>query len=285
MYRKIKSYCNLLMEKMSEFKNRANDIASRYSEEYALFNSTLESMQGTYTEEHIEKLRTENQTKEKYIAELEETKKEIMPDVQRLSNAIEMGVSKLLTQTPTREFLDKVSLISVSGMKLSEQELEILQREAHGYLEKRAVLQLSNKSELGKDQRKALEQKLNIPDADTIVKLVNKIKMQAIDFINNYTGEKMELSDEPYGTGKTWLARTKCHFFEDGDAEKLITLLPESPAKEELTAQEKELIDLIIDPEFPISAKAKARDIAKINPELKELLLLDSRYKEYVIEE
>lgn len=60
--------------------------------------------------------------------------------------------------------------------------------------------------------------------------------------------------------------------------------LPETSKKTELTENDRELIDLIIEPQYPSLAAGKAVEIAKKDERLSELLKLDSRYGQKVRE-
>lgn len=60
--------------------------------------------------------------------------------------------------------------------------------------------------------------------------------------------------------------------------DSLESTIPKSKKKEYLTAEDKELIDAMIDSHYETLAKKKAVQIAKIDERLRELLVLDSRY-------
>lgn len=60
--------------------------------------------------------------------------------------------------------------------------------------------------------------------------------------------------------------------------------IPETSKKTELTENDRELIDLIIEPQYPSLAAGKAVEIAKKDERLSELLKLDSRYGQKVRE-
>lgn len=60
--------------------------------------------------------------------------------------------------------------------------------------------------------------------------------------------------------------------------------LPETSKKTELAETDRELIDLIIEPQYPSLAAGKAVEIAKKDERLSELLKLDSRYGQKVRE-
>lgn len=60
--------------------------------------------------------------------------------------------------------------------------------------------------------------------------------------------------------------------------------IPKPPKKTELTKDDRELIDLMIEPQYPSLAAGKAAEIAKSDSRLAEILLLDERYGQRVRE-
>ena len=60
--------------------------------------------------------------------------------------------------------------------------------------------------------------------------------------------------------------------------------IPKPPKKTELTEDDRKLIDLMIEPQYPSLAAGKAVEIAKKDERLSELLKLDSRYGQKVRE-
>lgn len=60
--------------------------------------------------------------------------------------------------------------------------------------------------------------------------------------------------------------------------------IPKPPKKTELTEDDKKLIDLMIEPQYPSLAAGKAAEIAKSDSRLAEILLLDERYGQRVRE-
>lgn len=62
----------------------------------------------------------------------------------------------------------------------------------------------------------------------------------------------------------------------------LMVIIPKSKKKKTLTDNDRKLIDRLIDPRFPTSAKSEAVELARLDQHLAEILSLDSRYSEVV---
>lgn len=160
---------------------------------------------------------------------------------------------------------------------------------------------------------------IDLPDIEKAYDALQSVKNAVSTALEGYSGEGFELKDiifppnktaeetsrklaEAYGTqpqkqtlGAMEISKmaTSIRCFSENyrpytEFEKMMdginATLPETSKKTELTENDRELIDLIIEPQYPSLAAGKAVEIAKKDERLSELLKLDSRYGQKVRE-
>lgn len=160
---------------------------------------------------------------------------------------------------------------------------------------------------------------VDLPDIEKAYDALQSVKNAVSTSLEGYSGEGFELKDiifppnktaeetsrklaEAYGVqpqkqmmGAVEISKmaTSIKYFDENNRaftefakmmDGINETLPETSKKIELTENDRELIDLIIEPQYPSLAAGKAVEIAKKDERLSELLKLDSRYGQKVRE-
>lgn len=160
---------------------------------------------------------------------------------------------------------------------------------------------------------------VDLPDIEKAYDALQSVKNAVSTALEGYCGEGFELKDiifppnktaeetsrklaEAYGVqpqkqmmGAVEISKmaTSIKYFDENNRaftefakmlDGINATLPETSKKTELAENDRELIDLIIEPQYPSLAAGKAVEIAKKDKRLSELLKLDSRYGQKVRE-
>ena len=129
---------------------------------------------------------------------------------------------------------------------------------------------------------------ISTPDIDDMYGSFENVVRGVNEALKNYCGIDNALKDVIFGASKldtVTIVRmaTAENYFNEGwqGYTKLIdvmNMIPKQKKKTELTENDRQLIDSILDPKYPTLATDKAIELSRLNEELKEILLLDKRY-------
>lgn len=108
----------------------------------------------------------------------------------------------------------------------------------------------------------------------------------------SYAGQNAKMAHLLDNKTPDYVAINMDVYFRKDEAGKFSTImdqansiLPENKIKRELTENDKRLIDILINPQYPTLARDKVIKIAQCNEDIGELLRLDERYKDYLQDE
>lgn len=127
---------------------------------------------------------------------------------------------------------------------------------------------------------------LELPDIESTYKQFDDFKRTARTLLYQYSGTNAKMSHLLDKDVPNYLSVSADAFFRCGHEEeftkameKANSILPESKIKRELTENDKKLIDLLIDENYPSLAQKRAKELAEADADIGELLALDERYK------
>lgn len=290
---KVKFYINIITKRLERHKKFVDEIAEEFTKELNAKKLEIEQMQGKYTVEYIQQtLETEiANIKNKYQFQLTSKQKSECAQIEKLCASLNKEVNNYFAKPIDVNLLNLINLINVSDMGLSPAEMELLNNSAKSYFEKKAIANLFSKNKNDIEQGETYytgngyyTHDIKIPDIEKAYVVLKQFSQEAMGFMENYTGQKMELSDKPFNSKETFVAKTKCHFLENNTGEELINLLGESVGIVSGNSEEdKKIIDALIDVNYPTLAKDRAVEIAKASPEIAVKLVEDERYSEVVL--
>lgn len=286
----IKKNVDIIEKEIQSFKAFIDELCMRFLKEKNAIETDTAKMNGKYTDEYITELKnnTLKTARDRTEKEILQKQAKTLDAVNNELSRIDKKIKNYFMQSTSAEFSNIVGLIMSSGVELSEYELQYLSKSANTYFEKKTVNELIKKYYKSEgvehiDNSKLLE----MPDMQEIVMLFSKYSQEAVDYIENYKGEQMELAAAPMSSKSTWVSKTKCHFFENETGKKLSESFAHEESlqpKKSLTESEKKLIDAIIDGDYPSLAKGQVKEICGLNEELEQLFLLDDRYAAFAEE-
>lgn len=291
---KIKFFINVITKIITQYKDFVDGLADSFTKENTVKMSEIESMKGKYTEEYIQttKERELANLKAKYQKNMQTKKDGKAKQINNLCQSLKKNVDAYFAQPIKTDLLNLINLINASSMDLNPAEMELLNSSAESYFEKKAISNLFGRMSGQVKEGEAYYtgngyymHTVEMPDISKAYTYLRQFMQEAVDYIDNYTGEQMELSDNPISDKGTWVAKTKCHFLENNTGDNLLLALGDisDSTNSVLSEDDKRVIDALIDDKYPSLAKDKATEIAKASPELALLLVEDSRYSEAVI--
>ena len=295
----VSFYIKAIEEYVKQYKDYADELGKAYVAAYDAIQKEASGMQGKYTPEYIKEFSEKGvgDLKKKLQKQLQEMRTKQGRNIPQFLKLVKKDMDKYFMSPASDSFMSAINLISASGMKLTASEMAFLTDNAKTYFEKRAINQLIANHTSGLQEGEVYytgndyykHEKAAVPDMGGAYVLFKQFSDEAINFVDNYTGEKMVLSDKPLSERETWVAGTKCHFFENRTGEKLLEKLGEACAicpyenVTTLSEEDKTLIDVLINSAYGYTAKNRAVEIAKASPEIASKLILDERYKDVVI--
>lgn len=292
---KIKFFINVITKIITRYKDFVDGLAESFSKEHGAKIEEIKTMSGKYTEEYIQttKERELASLKAKYQKDIQDQKAGKAKQIDNLCQSLKKNVDSYFAQPIKTDLLNLINLINASSMDLNPAEMELLNSSAESYFEKKAISNLFGRMSGQVKEGEAYytgngyyKHSVEVPDISKAYVYLRQFIQEAVDFIDNYTGPQMELSDNPVSDKSTWIAKTKCHFLENNTGANLLVSLGDisDSTNTALSEEDKKVIDALIDDKYPSLAKDKAAEIAKASPELALLLADDPRYTETVMQ-
>lgn len=306
---RFKKYIAQITEKLREHIGAVDSLEEIYKSEEQTIKDKAKEMEGTYLPKYIEEYKKQRPHITDYAGKLKEAIETNAPIVLHYIDLIKRELDSFFASPVRTEFANKITTIKLSGLELSNREFRLLQEQAQGYTELRLLNQLATtrtrKEDAvaidgdGEPKRVKVQKEdpffgIALPDIDEVYNAFEHYAMNARRVVTQYCGQNAKLLqflDNKYSEIAVSLpeAMTANVYFKNGaDAkflevmEKATASMPEAKVKRELTVNDKKVIDLLIDENYPSLAIAKAKQIAEAMPEIRELLLLDERYAKYI---
>lgn len=302
-----KNYLSKITEALVEYKKEIDTLAEQYAAEKERIKQKAQSMKSQWTEQYIEKYILENQPNTAYQNKMKDAREKVKPTVTHYLEMIEKSLDSYFNAPVNATFANKIMSISVTGLQLSNLEFQILKNSATTYMEFRLLNQLAETRtkkgtviELDKNgtpRSKEVDLKapylyLELPNIEETYKKFAELKTSANMLLNSYSGKNAEMAHLLDNSVSKYAILAADAFFRCGYEEKFVdamekanSILPDSKIKRELTENDKKLIDLLIDSKYPSLAHSRAKELAAESPDIRNLLVLDPRYKEAVLSE
>lgn len=306
---RFKKYIAQITEKLREHVESVNKLEEVYKKEAQDIQAKAKEMEGVYLPERIEEFKKTTPNAIDYKGQFREAISKNQPIVLHYIDLIKRELDMFFASPVRTEFANKITTMKLSGLELSNREFKLLQEQAQGYTELRLLNQLAttrthNEEAVAIDgdgePKRVKVQKENpffgiaLPDIDEVYNAFEHYAMNARRVVTQYCGETATLLpylENKYSNIAVSLAEamTANVYFKNGAEDKFLEVMekatasmPEAKVKRELTVNDKKVIDLLIDENYPSLAIAKAKQIAEAMPEIRELLLLDERYAKYI---
>lgn len=297
-----KKYVEKINAELSGYKSVIDTLGNAYKSEFGKVKNEAESMRGKWTSEYI----TEYIDKEKatigarYKAKAIEEKAKHEPIVIHYLELIEKQLKNYFMTPANADFLNKINSIKITGLQLSNQEFQILKQSARSYMECRLLNELAKtrtkeeygiteKGEYGAKEVKNPYFSLEVPDIDIVMNGFEQYKNSVMRVVNSYCGTNAELHECLGVSTPKHLCITAESYFRNGSRENFESImenansiLPEAKVKRDLTENEKKLIDILVNPDYPSLAEGKIKEISEHSPELRQLFSLDNRYSKII---
>lgn len=324
---KYQKYMQEIMEQLTEYKTKVDEIAISYVSEKQKHEKQLENMDGKYTESYMAEERRNWKPKINYRGLIDFAREVHQKNAMDYFDKIKSEMDGYFQIPVDSGFASTVSAIKAVGVTLNDREFKLLQGASGGYWGRRLLNELAvsrTKTEQGAElengEMKRTEKETKIPYGGVELPDIEKAydSLQGVQNALNmafegYCGENYELKNivfplskateetntslvETYGvqphkqtldnlTISKMASSTKCfdekYHSYTAFSEMMRSLeatMPKPKRKEVLTDDDKKLIDMIINSNYPTLAQDEAVNIAKADEHLAELLALDERY-------
>lgn len=286
---------------LAKYKADVDTLEGLYKLERQKVKSEAEKMKGKWTDRYIGEYISEHNPDATFKARLQGARAEAEPIILDSLDRLQKSIDGYFNAPIKPDFANKIMTIKLSGLQLSDLEFKILQDSATSYMECRLLNQLAEsrtkKSTVveldsnGTPHSKETDVNnpylyLELPDIEGTYKQFEDFKRTARTLLYQYSGTNAEMShlldkDVPNYLSVSADAFFRCGYEEEFTKamEKANSILPESKIKRELTENDKKLIDLLIDENYPSLAQKRAKELAEADTDIGELLALDERYK------
>lgn len=287
----LKAHKKLVDEKVVKWNEEKEDHAKKYAIAKAeLLPEVLERKEREYHDDIVNK----------FGVEMHKLQSETRARASFYLGMAEKFITQYFTAPIPADFANKLITFQMCGYNPSDTEFELMKHEATSYSAIRALNALA-------EQRTAKTEKytadgvetidapnpylMKVPDIDYIQREFKEYSKKVLRVVDQYAGENGELVEcldsavdrvVAVSADNYFVSSASRHFQEVvSDA---ISVLPDEKPKP-LTPDEQNYIDTIISAGYPELARYKAVNHAQIAPpEVRELLLRDSRYRDAILE-
>lgn len=303
---KYKKYVSKITSELKSYRQKVDELEKQYKNTELKTTQEIEQMRGKYTEEYISEYKKGVDLISKFKPMINQARDQARPVVDFYLDLIEKEINGYFNAPVSTNFANKINAISLTGIKLSDTEFQILQDSANSYMERRLLNHLAESRTRSVENvtldsnhnpvRGNMElgdpfQKIELPDIEKTYTAFDNFKRSINFLLNNYSGNDATLSECLDNTPKHISITADSYFRNKSEEtfvevlEKANAILPESKIKKSLSENDIKLIDTLVDPKYPTLAKSTVENISKVSPELSELFALDERYKDYVCNE
>lgn len=296
---KYKKRVNQITETLKTYMGRIDDLEKRYVHEKKQHEQELSEMHGKYTENYIAEYSKNWKSKVDYAGEMARHRDEAKASTNYQLEQIKKQIDDFFNSPVRAEFANKINAFSLTGISLTNREFEVLAESVSGYTECRLLnhLAMSRTKErtdtVIKDKQPVLETRevsdayrgVKLPDIEKVYETYESFRSCVGLCLDNYTGangglfhflgRKTPIANNSYF--RLDMPKQLSEVIEEANA-----LLPESKHKRKLTPEEKELVDLLVNENYPILAKSRVKDLAEADEDMAALLSRDDRYSQYL---
>jgi hypothetical protein len=273
-----KTKFNQIREILVNYKAQVNSIGKAYA-------TQLEQYRHAYSTEFFQSRSQELKASEKSkIDSLRNTTKD---KINTIIKDLRKDLQDMVTDTSGSEVIQSLGTIKAAGLKLSLHEIE-------GFLNKTNSNYLANKllSQMAIDNGFIVR----VPDLADFEKALSQVEIGADTLLNCYAGSDLQAKEllphnirfgVDYGAYEPYMvAMADIVLKQDGALEKAVSMWETNTKltvseRNELTAEEKVNIEKLYEG-YNGNINERTQEIIKINPALKEQLLLHEKYSEFV---
>ena len=303
---KYKSYVNKISEALAKYKKEVDTLEGLYIADKEKIEAKAESMKGKWTDEYIRQYCVENSPNINSKARFHGARSRVEPTVLHYLEVLKKQLDNFFNAPVNPDFANKIMMIKLSGLQLSDMEFRVLQESASSYMECRLLNQLADTRtkegyviEIGENGEAQQEQRtlrnpytlLNLPNIEETYKAFGEYVAAVKGLLYSYSGVNAKIAhllDKPT-PGYVSVAMDSYFRNHHEEAftkvmEKANSILPESKVKRELTENDKKLIDTLIDCKYPSLCKERVKTLAEADATIGSLLELDERYAKFLEE-
>lgn len=278
---RYKNYVSKITSTLEEYKAIIDKLESDYQAETAAVKAKAESMQGKWTDDYIRQYISEHNPDARYREQIQTAKAKTEPVVNHYLERIKSNLDNYFNAPIRTDFANKIMTVKMTGLELSDMELELLKQSASSYMECRLLGQLAE----------GRLTDLKLPNMEATYQAFNEYSMYAKGLVNNWSGDTAALLHLNDTNTEDFEAVSWDVYFKDNKAdefskvmEQANAILPESKIKHELSDNDRKFIDTLIDSKYPSLAKERVKELAEADSHIESLLLLDERYSKYLEE-
>lgn len=301
-----KEYINAINKLATQYKEKVDECVKEYEKETIAIQTQVQQMkkEGKYTENYIAEFENSTPSLDGYRAKLEGMRSTASEQIELYLGKIEKSMRGYFNAPVSPEFAMKIQSVSLLGLKLSNAEFKLLEASANTYMERRLLNQLAEsrtKTEVSAklNENGEMEKLHNeipnayygvvVPDMDSVYSQYDRYKGAVYSLLNNYYGENAELRELSNENTPIYVMGNATRFFKQNLTEEMMNTLDKAnemimpfEKQRKLSESERNLIDAIIDPNYPTLAKDKVKELASLSVDIGNLLSLDERYRDYI---
>lgn len=298
-----KRYVNKITKVLKEWKDSVDVLETKYLEEKRDLERFCAERAGQWTQDYIIQYRDEHSPDEKYIMAYKATKEPVQSTIEQNLSIILNQLDSFFGAPVSSEFANTIMATKLTGLQLSNFELELLKKSVSTYAEARLlnqlatsrtrqtdIVQIEDKGEWHKSTKEVTDPYLylEIPDMEATYKNYENFKSSALRMVNSYAGKSGTLNFALDHILPAHLCVAMDSFIRTKADEKFMEAIEKANSalvcankdKRTYTEKDRSLIDRLISPAY-VPAKETVHAVAALNEEIKTLLLLDPRYKNF----
>lgn len=302
---RYKNTVQLIEKKLKNYVSFVNEREKTYIQREKQFNNKLHEMRTSnkYTAGYIAEYASFGFETSDLTEQVLTEQKKVMEELKLSLKVIQKELDTFFNAPISAEFASKINSIKTLGLQLSDKEFELLQKEAHTYMEMRLIDQLGktrtknvlthelkengNIDVVHKDVNDGYIGIMNVNLEDAYKKF-EEYSNAAIYLVQNYIGREILLKDCLPSNDMVVFAATADTFIIKNFTGKFIdymdslnSMLDDKTALTPLSENEKKVVDYLIkDPKY---ASTFVPYLCKIDAYIEQLFIRDDRYSKYVI--
>lgn len=290
----------------AEISHLLSDYQKNVDRQIELYNAALSKHEslcalGKYSQGYLDDVKNETCNPAIFAQAIDTEREKVKPMLIYHLEKIEEEINHTFGGKVSNDFRNKLAAYRENHVELSDREFELLQHEAKTYPEMRILEQFAldrghyeNVVEIdksgnvtGKNEFVKHGFAVKMPNMEKTYTNFNQYKNKTLQTVDYYCGVEpiKELLGKPaevyqYCVGNDY-TKQKCESKINDVLTETFSFLPENKIKRVLTENDKKVIDILIDPNYPNLARDTVKKLAEASPEMRELFELDDRYSQY----
>ena len=298
---KYKNHVKKITETLQKYMKEIDELESEFARDKKQHEQKIIEMNGKYIPQYIQGYTQNWKPDTDYATEMEKYRSEARLSTNYHLEQLKKQIDNYFNSPVRTEFVNRINAFSLTGITLKNREFQVLAETVNGYTECRLLNQLAmsrtkvkatTKIKDGEAVREMQEAHdvyhIELPDIDNVYEAFQSYKNCVQLVLDNYVGIKDGLF---HFLGRRTPISGRAYFQNDmpmqlsSVLEQANALLPEHRVKRELSAEEKQFIDVLIDENYPLLAEKKVKKLATVDDNLALLFSLDERHSKYLTED